>query len=130
MLGATLIWASSRKIIGSLDCRTDYIYEFINIFVNLSFPLLGMFTEVRSEIDEFDKQEKEKIAKGNKEKFDKQKEEMDKKEYSEVNETDVLNKETNGKNKEKKQYHDVEEFVDRLGTKKDLNKKLTKEERN
>lgn len=106
MLGAILVWWSSTKIIESFKNNTDYEYYVFNILINFSYPLIGMYTYVRSEIN----------------KFDEQKFEMDKKEHSEVNETNVLNKETNGKNKEKIQYYDVEEFVDKLGTKRELNK--------
>ena len=96
--------------------------QLLNIFINCNILFMKMFNYVRSEINEFDKQEEEKVDKEKKEKLDEQKYEMDKKEHSEVNETDVLNKETKGKNKEKIQYYDVEEFVKKLGTKRELNK--------
>lgn len=61
--------------------------------------------------------------------------EYDKK-HSEVNETEVLNKETNGKNKEKIQYNDVERFIDMLESiddlsnlEKSINKKIKKLEK-
>lgn len=58
------------------------------------------------------------------------------KEHSEVNETEVLNKETNGENKEKIQYNDVERFIDMLESiddlsnlEKSINKKIKKLEK-
>lgn len=124
LLHGFLIFAAASIVIMTFSEKNyaSLTYQLSNIFVNSILLFIDMFVYVRSEINEFEKQEKEKMAKEKKEKIDEQKYEMDKKEHSEVNETDVLNKETNGKNKEKIQYYDVEEFVDKLGTKKELNK--------
>ena len=104
MLNAILVCFSATVIICFLPNKQivlKSIYQVVNVFINAMYPFIDMYTYVRSEIDEFNKEEKE---------------------HSEVNETDVLNKETNGKNKEKMQYYDVKEFVDKLATKKDLYK--------
>lgn len=104
MLGAILVWWSSTKIIESFNNNTDYEYYVFNILINFSYPLIGMYTYVRSEIN----------------KFDEQKFEMDKKEHSEVNETEAINKETNGENKGKIQYNDVEQFINIFAHSDDL----------
>lgn len=57
MFGGILIWFSATKIIGSLTFKPDSIYQIINIEVNICYPLLDMYTYVRSKIDEFDKEE-------------------------------------------------------------------------
>ena len=48
VLGATLVWWASTKIIGSFEVGTDYHYYFFNILVNLSYPLLVMYVYVRN----------------------------------------------------------------------------------
>lgn len=50
----------SKKIFVSLIYEPDYMYQIINIEVNLIYPLLDMYVYVRSEIDEFEKHEQKK----------------------------------------------------------------------
>ena len=75
-------------------------------------PIIKMYNFLLSEYYEYDKQ------------------------HSEVNETEVLNKQTNGENKGKTQYNDVERFIDMLESiddlsnlEKSINKKIKKLEK-
>lgn len=63
MLSAVLVCLSAAIIIDSLlgqDSIKKLIYQVINIIINSFYPFIDMYTYVRSEIDKFDKQEKEK----------------------------------------------------------------------
>lgn len=78
----------------------------------LLMPIIKMYNFLLSEYYEYDKQ------------------------HSEVNETEVLNKQTNGENKGKTQYNDVERFIDMLESiddlsnlEKSINKKIKKLEK-
>ena len=59
-------------------------YQLSNVFVNSILLFIDMFVYVRSKIDEFDKQEEEKVDEEKKEKLDEQKYEMDKKELQTI----------------------------------------------
>lgn len=86
ILGAILVWWASKEIIGSFDYNTNYYYQFFNILVNSSYPLIGMYIYVRTEINKLDNPKKTRSELG------------------------------------KKEFDDVEEFVKKNGTKRDLNK--------
>ncbi len=63
MLSAVLVCLSATIIINSLlgqDGIKKLIYQVINIIINSIYPFIDMYTYVRSEIDEFDTQDKEK----------------------------------------------------------------------
>jgi len=63
MLSAVLVCLSAAIIINSLlgqDGIKKLIYQVINIFINSIYPFIDMYTYVRSEIEEFDTQDKEK----------------------------------------------------------------------
>ena len=81
MLNATLVCLSATVIIYFLPNTHNVlksIYQVFNVFINAVYPFIDMYVYVRSEIDEFDKQEEEK------EKLDEQKYEMDKKELQTI----------------------------------------------
>lgn len=59
-------------------------YQLSNVFVNSILLFIDMFVYVRSKIDEFDKQEEEKVDEEKKEKLHEQKYEMDKKELQTI----------------------------------------------
>lgn len=58
ILGAILVWWASKEIIGSFDYNTNYYYQFFNILVNSSYPLIGMYIYVRTEINKLDNPKK------------------------------------------------------------------------
>ena len=63
MLSAVLVCFSAAIIIDSLleqDGIKKLIYQVVNIIINSFYPFIDMYIYVRSEIDKFDKQEKEK----------------------------------------------------------------------
>lgn len=65
------------------------LYRVINLFVNAMYPFIDMYVYVRSEIDEFDKQEQEKREeqeKQKREKLEQEKHEKEKQEEQEKNE--------------------------------------------
>ena len=65
------------------------LYRVINLFVNAMYPFIDMYVYVRSEIDEFDKQEQEKREeqeKQKREKLEQEKHEKEKLEEQEKNE--------------------------------------------
>lgn len=74
MLIATTAWFSV-----DVKSQTSSVNIIIS-FISTLYPILDMYTYVRSEIDEFYRQEKDKIVKENRESFNKQKYKMDKKE--------------------------------------------------
>lgn len=68
------------------------LYQVINLFVNAMYPFIDMYVYVRSEIDEFDKQEQEKrkqlikekrklLEREKREELEKQKQEQEKEKY-------------------------------------------------
>ena len=101
MLSAILVCFSATLIIESLPGEQNVIkliYEIVNVSVNAMYPLIDMYTYVRSEIDEFDKREKDKIVKEKRESFNKQKYEMDKKELQTIKkEIEMMKNEVNRK---------------------------------
>ena len=101
MLSAILVCFSATLIIESLPGEQNVIkliYEVVNVSVNAMYPLIDMYTYVRSEIDEFDRQEKDKIVKEKRESFNKQKYEMDKKELQTIKkEIEMMKNEVNRK---------------------------------
>ena len=58
ILGAILVWWASIEIIGSFDYNTNYYYQFFNILVNSSYPLICMYIYVRTEINKLDNPKK------------------------------------------------------------------------
>ncbi|MBH9985224.1 hypothetical protein [Lactobacillus sp. M0390] len=76
--------AASLAIISFSDEQGYMVltYQLSNVFVNSILLFIDMFVYVRSEIDEFDKQEK--VDEEKKEKLDEQKYEMDKKELQTI----------------------------------------------
>ena len=87
MLNATLVCFSATVIICFLPNEQivlKSIYQVINVLINAMYPFIDMYVYVRSEIDEFDKQEEEKVDEEKKEKLDEQKYEMDKKELQTI----------------------------------------------
>ena len=101
MLGAILVFFSATLVIWSLP-NEQIIFKIpcqvVNVFVNAMYPFIDMYVYVRSEIDEFDKQEEEKVDEEKKEKLDEQKYEMDKKELQTIKkEIEMMKNEVNRK---------------------------------
>ncbi|RMC50147.1 hypothetical protein F5ESL0263_03805 [Lactobacillus sp. ESL0263] len=66
MLNATLVCFSATVIIRFLPNKQivlKSVYQVINVLINAMYPFIDMYVYVRSEIDKFDKQEKEKMTK-------------------------------------------------------------------
>jgi len=91
MLNAILVCFSATVIIWFLPNKQivlKSIYQVVNVFINAMYPFIDMYTYVRSEIDEFNKEEKNEIE----------------------------------KNKiGKKQFNDVEQFINSFANSDDLN---------
>ena len=119
VLNALLVWWASKEVFRAIDVKTDYIYQFFNILINFSYPLIGMFTYVRPEIDEFDKLEKtKKEFEKTKKEFEKTKNELEKtkneleKTRNKVEKT--RNKVEKTRNKVEKTRNKVERFINRF----------------
>ena len=95
VLTAVLIFLSAILFIGSFPDSTvtgllpkkqnnnKLVYQVINLFVNAMYPFIDMYVYVRSEIDEFDKQEQEKREQQEKQKrkeLEQEKQEQEKRE--------------------------------------------------
>lgn len=92
MLIATTAWFSV-----DVKSQTSSVNIIIS-FISTLYPILDMYTYVRSEIDEFYRQEKDKIVKEKREEFDKQKYEIDKKELQNIGkEIETIKNEINRK---------------------------------
>lgn len=66
ILASLLVCLSGTVVILSLSPKNTVlkvIYQIVNIIVNTTYPFIDMYIYVRSEIDEFDKQEKNEIEK-------------------------------------------------------------------
>lgn len=90
MVIATLICYSGIVVIMLLEEKYNTIkvcYQAIYTTMNLIYPFIDMYTYVRSEIDEFDKQEQEKnekqkqLIKEKREELEKEKQEQEKEKY-------------------------------------------------
>lgn len=92
MLIATTAWFSIDG-----KSQTSSVNIIIS-FISTLYPILDMYTYAYSKIDEFYRQEKDKIVKENRESFNKQKYEMDKKELQSIKkEIEMMKNEINRK---------------------------------
>lgn len=86
-LKSLLIFAAADLAILSFSKKQGYMlltYKLCNVFINFMLLFIDIFIYVHSKIDEFDKQEEEKVDEEKKEKLDEQKYEMDKKELQTI----------------------------------------------
>ncbi|WP_279080930.1 hypothetical protein [Lactobacillus apis] len=86
-LKSLLIFAAANIAILSFSKKLGYMsltYKFSTVFINFMLLFIDIFIYVHSKIDEFNKQEEEKVDEEKKEKLDEQKYEMDKKELQTI----------------------------------------------